>query len=114
MAIQLHKRKFYEETCNLTTNQSTIGSLMYAMIATRSDITFAIGGVKWYNQDSSNEQMVGVKRVLRYLNDMKDWHLHFGGEATLRCCVDSDYPACPDGKQLPSAPVITFRGAEDW
>ena len=56
-----------------------IGSLMYAMTATRPDIAYAIGVLSRYNHDPSNERMVALKRVFRYLNGTKDWRLRFGG-----------------------------------
>jgi hypothetical protein len=98
MAIKLHKRKPDDEDCDPTIYQSMIRSLMYAMTATRPDITYAIGVLSRYNHHPSNEHMVALNRVFRYLNGTKDWQLLFGGEAegALRCYVDSDYAGCPD------------------
>jgi hypothetical protein len=137
MAMKLHKRKPDEEACDPTIYQSMIGSLMYAMTATRPDIAYAIGVLSWYNHDPSNEHMVGLKCVFRYLNGTKDWRLRFAGafggalggalggavgESTLggegygalRCYVDSDYTGCPDDYKSTSGLVITFGGAVDW
>jgi hypothetical protein len=90
MAMNLHKRKPDEEACDPTLYQRMIGSLMYAMTATRLDIAYAIRVLTRYNHDPSNEHMVALKRVFRYLNGMKDWRLRFGraiggalGERTL-------------------------------
>jgi hypothetical protein len=98
IAMKLHKRKPDEEACDPTIYQSMIRSLMYAMTATRPDITSAIGVLSLYNHDPSNEHMVALKRVFRYLNGTMDWQLRVGGEAErgLRCYVDSDYAGCPD------------------
>jgi len=116
MAMKLHKRKPDEEACDPTIYQSMIGSLMYAMTATRPDIAYAIGVLSRYNHDPSNEHMIALKRVFRYLNGTKDWRLHFGGEeeGALRCYVDSDYAGCPDDYKSTSGLVITFGGAVDW
>jgi len=116
MAMKLHKRKPDEEACDPTIYQSMIGSLMYAMTATRPDIAYAIGVLSRYNHDPSNEHMVVLKRVFRYLNGTKNWRLHFGGEAegAPRCYVDSDYAGCPDDYKSTSGLVITFGGAVDW
>jgi hypothetical protein len=125
MAMKLHKRKPDEEACDLTIYQSLIGSLMYAMTATRPDIAYAIGVLSRYNHDPSNEHLVALKRVFRYLNGTKDWRLRFGGalgestlggegEGALRCYVDSDYAGCPDDYKSTSGLVITFGGAVDW
>jgi hypothetical protein len=106
MAMKLHKRKPDEEACDPIIYPSMIGSLMYAMTATRPDIVYAIRVLTRYNHDPSNEHMVALKRVFRYLNGTKDWHLRFGGalggglggeaEGALRWYVDSDYAGCPD------------------
>jgi hypothetical protein len=115
-AMKLHKRKPGEEACDLTIYQSMIGSLMYVMAATRPDIAYTIGDLSRYNHDPSNEHMVALKCVVRYLNGTKDWCLRFGGEeeGTLRCYVDSDYARCQDDYKSTSGLVITFGGAIDW
>jgi hypothetical protein len=116
MAMQLHKRKPGEEPCDPTIYQSMIGSLIYAMTATRPDIAYGIGVLGRYNHNPSTEHMVALKRVFRYLNSTKDWRLPFGGEGegALRCNVDSDYVGCPDDYKSTCGPVITFGGAVDW
>jgi hypothetical protein len=73
MAMKFHKRKPDEEACDLTIYQSMIGSLMYMMTATRPDIAYAIGVLCRYKHDPSNEHMVALKCVVRYLNGTKDW-----------------------------------------
>ena len=73
MAMKLHKRKPDEEACDPTIYQSMIGSLIYAMTATRPDIAYAIGVLSWYNHDPGNEHIVALNRVFWYLNGMKDW-----------------------------------------
>jgi len=72
MAMKLHKRKPDEEACDPTIYQSMMGSPMYAMTATRPDIAYAIGVPSRYNHDPSNEHMVALKHVFRYLNGTKD------------------------------------------
>ena len=54
MVMKLHKRKPYEEACDLAIYQSMIGSIMYPMTATRPDIAYAIGVLRRYNHDPSN------------------------------------------------------------
>ena len=78
MAIKLYKRKPDEEACDLTICQSMIGSLMYAMTATRADIEYGIGVLSRYNHDLSNKDMVALKQVFQYLNSTKNWRLGFG------------------------------------
>jgi len=113
-----------EEACNPTIYQSLIRSLMYVMTATQPDIAYAIGVLSWYNHDPSNEHMVALQRVFRYLNGTKNWHLRFGGalggalgldgEGALGYYVDSDYAGYTDDHKSRSGLVITFGGAVDW
>jgi hypothetical protein len=114
MAMKLQKRKPDEAACDPTVYQSMMGSLMYAMTATRPDIAYVFGVLSRYNHDPSNEHMVALKRMFRYLNCTKDWHLRFGGESALRCYVDLDYAGCPDDYTPTSGLVITFAGSVDW
>jgi hypothetical protein len=79
VAMKLHKRKPDEEACYPTIYQSMIGSQMYVMTATRPDIAYAIRVLSRYNHDPSNEHMVALNRVFRYLNGTKDWRLCFRG-----------------------------------
>jgi hypothetical protein len=72
MGMKFHKRKPDEEACDPTIYQSIIGSLMYVITATCPDIAYGIGGLSRYNHDPSNEHMVALKRVYRYLNGTKD------------------------------------------
>ena len=119
LAMKLHKRKPDKEASNPTIYQSMIGSHMYANTATWPDIAYAIAVLSRYNHDPSNEPMVALKCVVRYLNGTKDWCLRFGevlgqstlGEGELRCYVDADIAGCPDDYKSTSGLVITFRGA---
>jgi hypothetical protein len=79
MAMKLHKRKPDKVACNPTIYQSRFGHLMYTITATRPDIAYAIRVLSRYNHDPSNEHMVALKPVFRYLNHTKDWRLRFGG-----------------------------------
>jgi hypothetical protein len=122
MAMKLHKRKPTEEACNPTIYQSMIGSLMYAMTATRPDIAYGIGVLSRYNHDLSNEHMVALNRVFQYLDSMIYWRLRFGGalggaldgEGALISYVDLGYAGCPDDYKSTSGLVITVGGAVDW
>jgi hypothetical protein len=116
MAMKLHKRKPDEEACDPTIYESMIGILMYAMTATRPNIAYDIAVPSWCNHNPSNEHMIALKCVFRYLNGMKNWRLHFGGkeEVALRCYVDSDYAGCPDVYKSTSGQVFTFGGVVSW
>ena len=54
--------------------QAAIGSLMYASIATRSDISSAVGVLSQLMSRPGPEQWSGIKRVFRYIKGTLDFH----------------------------------------
>jgi hypothetical protein len=78
MALKLDMWKLDEEDCDPTLYTLMIGSLIFMMTATRPDITDAIGNLSQYNHDRSNQHMIGLNQVFRYLNRVKEKQLHFG------------------------------------
>ena len=52
-----------------TLYQSMVGSLLYAAIATRPDISQAVGAVSNYCSNPSEAHLAVVKRILRYLKE---------------------------------------------
>jgi hypothetical protein len=64
-------------------NQSIIGSLMYAMIGTRPDIALVLSELSKHVSKPGKNNLIAAKRVLRYLQFSKDYHLEFSrGKAT--------------------------------
>ena len=54
---------------------ATIGSLMYAVVATRADIAHAIGVVRRFMHTPSQSHRNTIKHVLRYLVGTKDHNI---------------------------------------
>lgn len=52
--------------------QSMVGSLLYAAVATRPDIAFAVGVVSKFNSEPTQTHLTAVKRILRYLKGTSD------------------------------------------
>ena len=46
---------------------SVVGSLMYTMLCSRSDISYAVRVVSRYQSNPGKEHWKAVKRILRYL-----------------------------------------------
>jgi len=70
---------------------SGVGSLMYAMVCTRPDITHVVGVVSRYMSHPRLEHSNAVKWILRYLRGTSNTHLCFWGSNTdLAGYVDSD------------------------
>ena len=61
-----------EEPVDVKLYQAAIGSLNYAAIATRPDISTAVGKLSQYMRNPSKDHWMGVKRVLRYIKGTVD------------------------------------------
>jgi hypothetical protein len=62
---------------------STIGSLMYVMVCTRSDIAYAIGVVSRFLSNHGKKHWLAVKWILRYLKGTSSFMLCFGNKHVL-------------------------------
>ena len=60
--------------------REAVGSLMYAAVATRPDITFAISTLSQFLENPGLLHWEAVKRVLRYLSGTKTHALTYGNE----------------------------------
>ncbi|WVZ90383.1 hypothetical protein U9M48_036690 [Paspalum notatum var. saurae] len=79
--------------CPLTTDEqkrmseipytSAIGSIMYAMICTRPDVSFGLSVTSRYQSCPGEGHWIAVKNILKYLRRTKDAFLVFGGEEEL-------------------------------
>ncbi len=60
--------------------REAIGSLMYASVATRPDIGFAVSTLSRFLDNPGSAHWEAVKRVFRYLSGTRDYELTYGGE----------------------------------
>ena len=91
---------------------SACGSLMYAMVATRPDIAYAVGVVSRYMSNPGKKHWDAVKSILRYLSGTADRQLCYGrGELSIQGYVDSDYAGCVDTRRSTTGWIYTFAGA---
>ncbi|KAH9678909.1 Integrase catalytic domain-containing protein [Citrus sinensis] len=91
---------------------SAVGSLMFAMICTRPDITQAVGVVSRYMANPGGEHWIAVKRILRYIRGTSDVALCYGGsEFTVKGYVDSDFAGDLDKRKSTTGFVFTLAGA---
>jgi hypothetical protein len=63
-----------------TPYREAIGSLMYAAVATRPDISFAVSTLSQFLENPGQLHWEAVKRVFRYLSGTKDYALTYGNE----------------------------------
>ena len=58
--------------------QEAVGSLMYAVVATRPDIAYAVSYLARFMSNPGRAHWEAVKRVIRYLKGTKDAKLILG------------------------------------
>jgi transposase InsO family protein len=62
--------------------REAVGKLLYLSIATRPDISYAVGVLCRFNENPGKEHWSAVKRVLRYLKATKDYKLSYSPSTT--------------------------------
>lgn len=89
----LVKGEVTDELVDKTNYQSIIGSLMYASIGTRPDLTHAVTFLSQFSSCPTEDHLRAAKRVLRYLNGTKHSKLTYpsGGKLQLDGFSDSSY-----------------------
>jgi hypothetical protein len=69
-----------------------VGSLMYAMVGTRSDLAFSISMVNQFMSKAGPSYWMAMKRIMRYLKGTLDLKLCLGGkDVRLRGYYDADW-----------------------
>ncbi|RVW80140.1 Retrovirus-related Pol polyprotein from transposon TNT 1-94 [Vitis vinifera] len=90
---------------------SAIGSLMYAMVCTRSDIAHAVGVVSRFMSRPGKQHWEAVKWILRYLKGSLDTCLCFiGASLKLQGYVDADFAGDIDSRKSTTGFVFTLGG----
>ena len=105
--------KFAEERDHmaLVPYASAVGSLMYVMVYTRTDIAHAVGVVSRYMTNPGKEHWEAVKWLLRYLRGTSSTSLRFGkGKVTLHDFVDADLGGDVDSSKSTSGYIYTIGG----
>jgi hypothetical protein len=62
---------------------SIIGSIMYAMLCTRPNVSYALSATNRYHSNYGKAHWTFVKNILKYLRRTKEVLLVFGGEEEL-------------------------------
>ena len=94
---------------------NAVGSLMYAMVCTRPDISQAVGVVSRFMHDPGKGHWQAVKWILRYIQNTVDVGLVFEQDKSLGQCVvgycDSDYAGDLDKRRSTTGYLFTFAKA---
>ena len=77
--------------------QSIIGSLLYIMLGTRPDITYAVTKLAQFSVNPSNEHMIKAHDICRYLRSTRNYAMVFDGslDEGLIAFTDSDWASDP-------------------
>ena len=101
--------------------QSLIGTLMYAMLATRPDIAFAVGALSKYSSNPGRAHWDQAVHVLRYLVGTKTYGLFFDGNSLddlsslILGYTDSDWAGDADTCRSTSGYIFLMCGtAVSW
>ncbi|KAK9018726.1 hypothetical protein V6N11_033773 [Hibiscus sabdariffa] len=96
---------------------SAIGSIMYAMICTRPDLSYALSMTSRYQANPGEGHWTAVKNILKYLRRTKDVFLVYGGEEELRIkgYTDASFQTDKDDSRSQSGFVFCLNGgAVSW
>jgi hypothetical protein len=94
--------------------QSAVGSLMYAMVATRPDIAVAVGVVSQFMNNPGQQHWTAVKRIFRYLKGSMDFCLELSGNnklVKLEGYCDADWAGNVDNRRSTTGYTFTLAGA---
>ena len=91
---------------------SAIGSIMYAMISTRPDVSYALSVTSRYQSDPGESHWTAVKNILKYLRRTKNVFLVYGGEEELVVTgyTEASFQTDKDDSKSQSGYVFTING----
>ena len=96
---------------------STVGSLMYAMMATRPDVAYVVGVTSHDMSKPRQEYWKAVNNIFRYLQGTDGLQLIFSSDhpINVESFTDSDYASNPDNRKSTLGYVFTYGGgAISW
>ena len=101
-----------EEPLNDVPYAALIGSLMYAAVATRPDISFAVQHLSQFTSRPSQAHWTATKRVLRYLKGTQNFGLSYGKSTnlTLHGFSDADWGSNHTDRRSTSGYVYLLAG----
>ena len=97
---------------NTTPYSSVVGCLMYAMVLTRPDISYAVSVVSKYMANPGKEHWRALKWILRYLSGTVDYGLIYGTkrgtEVNVEGYVDADFAGDLDKRRSLTGYLFTL------
>ena len=108
---QFEKRSPEDKPVNLKEYQAAIGSLLYASIGTRPDLSHSVGVLSQSMSNPGQDHWTGVKRILRYIKGTLNLCLKFVASKTkninLKAYADADWAG--DGISRKSTSGYVFQ-----
>eukprot|EP00833_Pecoramyces_ruminatium_P001431 jgi/Orpsp1_1/1175463/evm.model.c7180000054002.1 len=95
-----------KEPFDKTTYKSAIGMLIYLSKCTRPDIAFAVNKAARNSENPTVSDWVKVKNILKYLNNTKEYKLHYDGKGKILGYSDSDYAGDLNDRKSTSGNII--------
>ena len=89
---------------------SAMGSIMYAMICTRSDVAYSLSIMSRYQSDLDENHWKVVKAILKYLKNTKDqWLIYEESDVKFVRYVDSSFQLDHDDSKSILGYVFTLN-----
>jgi len=113
MAVNLQLDRLESATVDSQLYQSMLGSLMYAAICTRPDISFAVNTLAQHASALGEPHMHVLKRVFHYIAGTKEYKLVFNGKTQtpfLIGYVDADWAGDANTRRSISGYVFLLGG----
>ena len=98
----------------MTSYQSAVGSLMYAMLGSRPDIAYAVSRVSQYSTNPNRSHWTAVKRIFRYLAGTLERGLCYGTQGSGAGFTDADWGAGEDRKSMGGFTFLLNGAAVSW
>ena len=101
---------------NMIPYASAIGSIMYAMLCTRPDVSYALSVTSIYQSDPGMGHWVAVKNIFKYLRRTKDIFLIYGdGDLIVEGYSDASFQSNRDDSKSQLGYMFTLNGgAVSW
>lgn len=92
--------------------REAVGSLMYLAVATRPDISFAVGVVSRFLEKPTYAHVTAVKRILKYIKATYNYGIRFDPTESIELLgySDADYAGDRQTRRSTSAYVFLFGG----
>lgn len=105
------QKKTEENSTEKFPYREAVGSLMYLGLASRPDISFAVGQISQFCENPGADHWSAVRRILAYLKGTMDYGIRYGSTKNeLIGYCDSDYAGDPSSRRSTSGFIFLLHG----